>query len=780
MTIGSLTLGRALLALPVVLLAACGGGGGSHGDGGNGPPSNPSIEPTPPVVVAGSGGEAGGGSGGRSGGGGEDDLGFNRRSKACFRVFNGDCLTNAELGAKSQVLATEFKEEREQILIQAWRTRAKADSFLWPLERINLAEAQAHLALSRGRDEANSPGRGVTVGFVDDGIREQHEAFDLTGSVTEELLPGAVDQGPDEFSHGTAVVSIAAGRYGVAYGADIKMFAIPLSDDPSPAPVTTNQLSANDFQSAERFRYIFSKDIDILNLSIAFSGGIEDYNEQDLRNNYSSTIRALTQSEQQDKTILVWAAGNAGNGDPGHDRSSSPEILAGLVARIDELQGHSVAVVSIGQDGDISDFSNRCGIARDFCLAAPGEGMGVAAKGDNLWALDAGGTSFAAPMVSGSLAVMKQLFRGQLSNAQLVSRLFATAKDDGIYADTAIYGHGLLDLAAATNPWGTPGFVEVGQSTSGQGAPVTASSLAAGPALGDALSQALGSQDVAAFDGLGAPFWFDAGAFTMEAPGTTVAARLQDVLHPINRQPVPQTWQLHLQEAAPATETGHLALTNGASRLTMAGPRGVSASFFGMRQHLQGVALSWNPESLPMVSFSGGYINEPESLLGSRARGAFGQLSADTVFLGAGLHTTAGRWTLAAGGETGAVQPSLAASRWIAHVSPLTTSAFHLQASRTFDNGNTLRASLSQPLRVDQGAAVFSLPTGRTQEGVVTGTSFSSSLAPSGRQLDFTTTLALPLAGGDLSLGVTRSRQPGHQRTAAPEWTVFTSYRSTW
>ena len=383
-------------------------------------------------------------------------------------------------------------------------------------------------------------------------------------------------------------------------------------------------------------------------------------------------------------------------------------------------------------------------------------------------------------MVSGSLAVMKQLFRDQLSSEQLVSRLFATARDDGIYSDSAIYGHGLLDLGAATNPWGTTGFMGIGQSTPGQGASITASSLAAGPALGDALSQALGSQDVAAFDSLGAPFWFDAGAFTVEIPGTTVAARLQEFLHPVNRQPIPRTWHFHLQGAAPALETGHLALANAASRLTMAGPQGISASFLQAPQHPQGLALSWNPELLPMVSISAGYIHEPESLLGSRANGAFGQLSADTVFLGAGLNTTTGRWTVAVVGEMGAVKPSLASSRLMDHVSSLTTSAFRLQAGRTFDNGNTLRFSLSQPLRVDHGAAVFSLPTGRTQDSVVTGTSFSSPLAPSGRQLDLTTTLAMPLAGGDLSLGVTRSRQPGHQRTAAPEWTVFTGYRSTW
>ena len=48
-------------------------------------------------------------------------------------------------------------------------------------------------------------------------------------------------------------------------------------------------------------------------------------------------------------------------------------------------------------------------------------------------------------MCTGSLVVVKQFFRGRLSNnTHLVSRLLSTANDRGIYADSSIYGHGLL------------------------------------------------------------------------------------------------------------------------------------------------------------------------------------------------------------------------------------------------------------------------------------------------------------------------------------------------
>ncbi|MYG63927.1 MAG: S8 family serine peptidase, partial [Synechococcus sp. SB0675_bin_7] len=119
-----------------------------------------------------------------------------------------------------------------------------------------------------------------------------------------------------------------------------------------------------------------------------------------------------------EKTILVWGAGNDGQRGT-IAKPSSPAILAGLVARIGEVRGHSIAVVSVGEAGTISSFSNRCGIAQDFCLAAPGQSVLVAnncqpnpnsitTTACSQKQLDTGyragsGTSYAAPMVSGGL-----------------------------------------------------------------------------------------------------------------------------------------------------------------------------------------------------------------------------------------------------------------------------------------------------------------------------------------------------------------------------------------
>ena len=88
--------------------------------------------------------------------------------------------------------------------------------------------------------------------------------------------------------------------------------------------------------------------------------------------------------------------------------ASSPSLDAGLAAHFAELRGHTVAVVAIREDGEIDEYSNRCGLAAEWCVAAPGDDIALAYFGPDeddtpgvretrLW----GGASFAAPMVTG-------------------------------------------------------------------------------------------------------------------------------------------------------------------------------------------------------------------------------------------------------------------------------------------------------------------------------------------------------------------------------------------
>ena len=411
----------------------------------------------------------------------------------------------------------------------------------WGLNMIQADMAYAHLSLSKGADV--KPGAGVTIGFMDSGIDLYHPAFrnkNVREIFLDDVPNERIND--DGASHGTAVASVAAGdrlsagsRYyneagqGVAWGADIVMFAKRTSksnnhvlsndmlstsgndEDGFFIPLTLDKISNYDHFHTRNFSNIKNKDIDILNMSIGMPGIIDMYTEKELRDNYGETIEKMAQARFEEKTIIVIAAGNY-HGDPCRPKDNpdnictynselkkytvnavSPTFLAGLPAYMEELQGHVISVVAVHPDdrlgwrfggvedsaGKITSVSNRCGIAADHCIAAPGSNLTVAYFGDGRrdylrgydyslgfhkaddgsYIYGSGGTSYAAPMVSGGLAVMKQLFRSQLSNTQLVKRLFHTANKTGFYANRDIYGQGLMDLGAATNPWGILEFI---------------------------------------------------------------------------------------------------------------------------------------------------------------------------------------------------------------------------------------------------------------------------------------------------------------------------------
>ena len=531
----------------------------------------------------------------------------------------------------------------------------------------------------------------------------------------------------------------------------------------------------------------------------------------------------LAQTGASEKTVFVWAAGNA-HGDPcnASDFTSNPElcvsgrvvarsveILVGLPVRISELRGHLIAVVAIGSDGSIASFSNRCGIAADWCLAAPGDDVRVAYFGPNpndnspgtRGAYTVGGTSVAAPMVTGGLVVMKHYFRDQLSNTELVARLLATANKRGIYADRATYGQGLLDLAAATTPVGTT-RVARGERVDGAGVDLTQTGIVLGNALGDGLTQAFAGQELAAFDDLGAPFWFSLGNFAAAAPGSSVAARLDELTSPANpsrpaavhgaglvsgefgarRRARSGAWRFGLLEAPGGAEDRHLGLAGRALGFTLTDQRVLSATAFTtpgefVRAPASGASLSWQPVDSAFALHSG-WVGERETLLGSSADGAFGTLAADAFFAGIRADTELVGWRVSANAEVGTVA---AAPRdgLITDISPLTTSAFSLRASRPLADDGRLHLSVSQPLRVERGRASLDVPVGRTKAGEVVRSRVSAELAPSGRQIDVSAQWHRPLDIGDLRLGAVVTCQPGHRAAEDLELTLLAGWRWT-
>ena len=78
---------------------------------------------------------------------------------------------------------------------------------------------------------------------------------------------------------------------------------------------------------------------------------------------------------------------------------------------------------------------------------APGTNIVSATHNDSDGYIALQGTSMAAPMVSGGLALIREKF-SSLTSEQVIDRLFVTATDHDVYSQSSIYGHGLMDIGA--------------------------------------------------------------------------------------------------------------------------------------------------------------------------------------------------------------------------------------------------------------------------------------------------------------------------------------------
>lgn len=736
-----------------------------------------------------------------------------------------------------------FLEERA--IIEDGHEHAEDYGNQWGLGAIRAGRAWAQLELEHGIDV--EPGSGQTVGVVDTGIDTGHPLF-AGKEVTEHFFSGVTDEIGDSTSHGTAVASVIAANSprdaltstvtaprGVAPGADIAMFAVPVgTPGGNYVPISLAGVGGAVDRWASTIRHVIDwsrggRSLDFVNVSLSFQGMIEQYREQDLRAGLGEAIAALAQSGASEKTVFVGAAGNA-HGDPcdvadfpdhpdlcvdGGVVARSVEVLWGLPARIPELRGHVVAVVAVAPDADadgdyeIASFSNRCGVAARWCLAAPGAEVRLGYYGPDpddgtpgaRGAFTHDGTSFAAPMVTGGLVVLKHYFREQLSNTTLVERLLATADKGGIYADRATYGQGLMDLAAATRPVGVA-RVAHGERVDGAGIALTRTRLALGDALGDGLTRALAGRELAAFDALGAPFWYSLDSLSGAAYGPSAAARLDDFTDS-NRHPVSagmhgaglahggflargrasaDGWRVGLMEAPAGPGHGHLGLAGRALAFAWTDDRAYSATAFTTARETErapasGASFSWRPAGWPLAVHSG-WVAERDTLLGSTADGAFGALAADAFFAGIGAVSDIGGWRVGAGAEIGTVDPA-ARGGLIDDVSALTTSAFAFHASRPLAGDGRLHLSVSQPLRVERGRASLAVPVGRTKAGEVVRSRASADLAPSGRQIDIEARWHRPLAGGALRLGAVVTRDPGHRAGEGPELTLLAGWGRT-
>lgn len=127
-----------------------------------------------------------------------------------------------------------------------------------------------------------------------------------------------------------------------------------------------------------------------------------------------------------------------------------------------DLQGSLITVVSLGPDGKLASYSNECGEAAEWCIAAPGGSMYVDAKDGIYSTWPQGdptngnrtykylqGTSMASPHVAGAAAVVRSAFP-YMNARQTIETILTTTTKNG-FEDQNKFGQGLLNLGAAVD-----------------------------------------------------------------------------------------------------------------------------------------------------------------------------------------------------------------------------------------------------------------------------------------------------------------------------------------
>ncbi|SMN15404.1 Protease precursor [uncultured Candidatus Thioglobus sp.] len=331
-------------------------------------------------------------------------------------------------------------------------------------------------------------GSGVTVAVIDTGVDVDHP--DLAANIASggyDYVDNDADANPNgqgaSMSHGTHVAGIIAGvkndigMHGVAYSAKI----LALRAGNSAGSLFSGAIESSIDQA-------ISQGVKVINASFGSSG-------------MGGSTKDKWLLAHNNDIVSVYAAGNSSLSDPSY--GAKLPVDSGYEA----LAGTLIAVVATDDSNTIANYSNQCGVAKNWCMAAPGSGIysTVDTTDDNDTDGDGyatfNGASMATPHVSGAVAVLRSKWPSKTA-AETVTILYDTATDLGATGTDVIYGRGLLNL---DNALYAQGALTV-QTASGGSHYLSDSSFSTSSILGNALSQSI---ETAVYDKYKRDYYFN-------------------------------------------------------------------------------------------------------------------------------------------------------------------------------------------------------------------------------------------------------------------------------
>ena len=273
---------------------------------------------------------------------------------------------------------------------------------------------------------AYGDGSGVKVGVLDMLTRCTHQ--ELAGRCHNWTPVGYEDMAYG--NHATHISSIIAGKDkapdyyehdgGVAPGAFIINYGIFQSD----GNWTSDEIEI------EAAQHAVDRGVSVINQSY---GAYDEYG----RAFFAAAVTNIWKSHKN--VTFVYAAGNEGT-----------LIDGGNVKGIDNV----IMVGATDSTGRITYWANRPGNNyKDQFIVAPGDFIsGAFGQSDNDYGFMSG-TSMAAPMVTGAVALLHDRWGHLKKDPEATAQiLYESATDLGEKGVDAVYGHGMLNIAAAMSP----------------------------------------------------------------------------------------------------------------------------------------------------------------------------------------------------------------------------------------------------------------------------------------------------------------------------------------
>jgi type VII secretion-associated serine protease mycosin len=261
-----------------------------------------------------------------------------------------------------------------------------------------------------------SQGAGVTVAVIDSGVDADHP--DLRGQVLPgvDLVDSQGDGDTDLVGHGTTVSAIIAGRSDDSNG----VIGIAPKSKILPVRVLDQQNRYSDaIIVAKGVRWAVDHGARVINLSL---GG----------NGTSAALAAALDYAFAKDVVVVACTGN-----------TSPSSSDGVWYPAREPG--VLAVAGMERDGDVLWSGSITG--KETVVTAPATQLVGARPGDEAyWKVQ--GTSFAAPMVSATAALVRSRWP-TMSAGEVINRIIRTAKDRGPVGRDPVYGFGLINPTGA-------------------------------------------------------------------------------------------------------------------------------------------------------------------------------------------------------------------------------------------------------------------------------------------------------------------------------------------